>query len=318
MRRLIQCGVLLALAMLASGCLTVEPVQTAQEIPSAPSNAISVQQLASRLGLAVEEDSAAMVTLRNGANRVMVLPDPAGQAYVNGLRVGPEGGFMRVGSVLYVPESLEAAIRSALNPAAGAGTHARTLKPSSTPSRAPLARAFHVVVDAGHGGKDPGTTSRGGIQEKSVTLPVAREVARLLKEDGFAVAMTRQRDVFIELDERAAIANRFAADLFVSIHADACPDSSMRGFAVYTSRETSTASRAAAEAVTNAMDGTEAQGLGMRRANYRVLVATECPAILVELGYLSNSLDAKMLASHEAQMKLARCIAEGIGAHFRR
>jgi N-acetylmuramoyl-L-alanine amidase len=181
-----------------------------------------------------------------------------------------------------------------------------------------LARAYRIVVDPGHGGKDPGTISRAGLMEKTITLPVAKDLARLLREDGFQVAMTRQSDVFIELDERGAIANRFGADLFVSIHADACPDPFMRGFTVYTSRGPSAGSRGVAEAVAGALQTTNIEGLGMRQANYRVLVVADCPAILVELGYLSNGLDAEMLADHAVQAQLARAIADGIGDYFRR
>jgi N-acetylmuramoyl-L-alanine amidase len=315
MRGPAKCGVLLALVILAGGCQTSESIQNGHEILAVPENTISVQQLAQRLGLAVEEDTPSLVTLYNGTNRVMLVPDPGGQAFVNGMRVGPEGGYVRVRGILFVPETLEPDIRAALRPLESA-IHARTLKPFPAPGRGPLARAYRIVVDPGHGGKDPGTISRVGLMEKSVTLPVAKELARLLREDGFDVVMTRQTDVFIELDERAAIANRFSADLFVSIHADACPDPFMRGFTVYTCRDPSAASRGVASAVVEALHGTDIEGLGMRQANYRVLVVTQCPAILVELGYLSNGLDAEMLADPAVQAQLARSIADGIAAYF--
>jgi N-acetylmuramoyl-L-alanine amidase len=320
MRRLITCGVLLSAVILASGCRTPQPVEAPQAVEQVPQGTISVLQLAQRLGLAFEEDSPSMVMLRNAGNRVTLIPDPAGQAFVNGMRVGPEGGYVRVRGILYVPEALEGDIRTALaSPAAPATQHARIIpKPLPAPARPRLARAYRIVVDPGHGGKDPGTIGRAGLREKSITLPVAKELARLLRQDGFDVTMTRQTDVFIELDERAAIANRFGADLFVSIHADACPDPFMRGFAVYTCQGPSTGSRGVAAAVAESLRGAEGEGLGMRQANYRVLVVTQCPAILVELGYLSNGSDAEMLAEHPAQVQLARSIADGISEYFRR
>ncbi len=317
MRRLTQCGVFLAVLMMAAGCRTTQPIETGHDVMTIPEGTISVQQLAQRLGLAIEEDTASMVTLRNGVNRVMVIPDPAGQAYVNGLRVGPEGGFVRVRGILFVPETLEADIRSALRPPEPA-VRAPVPGPLPERTRPSLARAYRIVVDPGHGGKDPGTISRVGLQEKTITLPVAKELARLLREDGFEVIMTRQSDVFVELDERAAIANRFSADLFVSIHADACPDPFMRGFTVYTCRDPSAGSRGVATAVDESLHGASLEGLGMRQANYRVLVLTQCPAILVELGYLSNGLDAEMLADRGNQARLARSIADGIAAYFSR
>ncbi len=239
MRRLTECGVLLAALILVCGCQPVTPIQTTPETVVAPENTISVEQMAQRLGLSVEEDTPAVVTLRNAANRVMVVPDPGGQAFVNGMRIGPQGGIVRVGGVLYVPDALEGYIRSAMKGLPGSVAPARGLKPHPEQARPALARAYRIVVDPGHGGKDPGTISRAGLQEKTVTLPVAKELARLLKEDGFNVVLTRKTDVFVELDDRGAIANHFGADLFVSIHADACPDPFMRGFAVYTAREPS-------------------------------------------------------------------------------
>ena len=318
MRRLIAYSVLLTAVMMFNGCQTTQPIEANHEIPSAPVNTISVDQLAQRLGMTVEQDTPPLVMLRNAANRVMVVPDPGGQAFVNGMRVGPEGGFVRVGGVLFVPETLEDAVRSAISPRSETPSRARVSRPLPAPARPALARAYRIVVDAGHGGKDPGTISRAGLREKTITLPVAKALARLLRQDGFEVAMTRQTDVFIELDERAAIANRFEADLFVSVHADACPDPFMRGFAVYTCQGPSTASRGIAQAVAETLHGASIEGLGIRQANYRVLVGTQCPAILVELGYLSNGLDAEMLADPAEQAQLARSIADGIAEYFRR
>jgi N-acetylmuramoyl-L-alanine amidase len=176
-----------------------------------------------------------------------------------------------------------------------------------------------IVVDPGHGGDDPGTISRGGLQEKTVTLPVAEELARLLKQDGFDVALTRESDVFVDLDARAAIANRFAPDLFVSIQADGCASPSVKGFTVYTCRDASTGSRAAAKAVAKELYLAGVEGLGLRQTDFRVLTCTECPAcILVELGFLSNKDDAAMLADRAVQARLARSIADGIAEYFKR
>jgi N-acetylmuramoyl-L-alanine amidase len=174
-----------------------------------------------------------------------------------------------------------------------------------------------TVPAAGSAGVS-GTISRAGTKEKTITLPVAKELAHLLKQNGFEVATTRQSDAFIELEERAAIANRLGADLFVSIHADSCPDPFMRGFAVYTCQGASAGSSGIASAVAASLRGAEGEGLGMRQANYRVLVLTQCPAILVELGYLSNGSDAEMLADHATQAQLARSIADGITEYFGR
>jgi N-acetylmuramoyl-L-alanine amidase len=91
-----------------------------------------------------------------------------------------------------------------------------------------------IVVDAGHGGKDPGAIGPSGIQEKDVTLAVARTLARHLEEDlGCEVILTRNSDVFLPLEERTAIANKVGADLFISIHANASTNQSAYGTETY-------------------------------------------------------------------------------------
>ena len=318
MRRLIECSVLLAVVIMGSGCQTPEPNQRGHDILLVPDKMISVPQLAQRLGLTVDENTISMVTLHNAANEVMVVPDAGGGAIVNRQAVKTEGGFVQVRGVLFVPEALVGDIRAALKPLPEPASPAPASKPLPATAGSPSARAYRIVVDPGHGGDDPGTISRSGLQEKTLTLPVAEELARLLKEDGFDVRITRQSDVFVDLDERAAIANRFAADLFVSLHADSYASPSARGFTVYTCRRAPAESRAAAQAVAEALRKAGGEGMGVRQADYRVLVCADCPGILVELGYLSNNDDAAMLADPAVQARLARSIADGIAAYFKR
>lgn len=91
-----------------------------------------------------------------------------------------------------------------------------------------------VILDPGHGGRDPGAVGRTlGLLEKDVALDVSQRVARMLRERGVEVSMTRTTDVFLELDERVAIANRVQPDLFVSIHADAAENRSAHGSTVF-------------------------------------------------------------------------------------
>jgi N-acetylmuramoyl-L-alanine amidase len=106
-------------------------------------------------------------------------------------------------------------------------------KPLSVKRNFPLGKVAKVVVDAGHGGKDPGAISRSGLEEKTVTLDIAKRVASLLREEGAQVEMTRSTDVFIPLEKRVDITNDESADIFVSIHANANPSRVMKGFEVY-------------------------------------------------------------------------------------
>ena len=91
-----------------------------------------------------------------------------------------------------------------------------------------------VVIDAGHGGKDPGGRKAFGLREKEINLLVAKELSAMLKDEkNFEVLMTRTSDVFVQLDERSRIANDYKADIFISIHANASRDRREKGFEVY-------------------------------------------------------------------------------------
>ncbi len=110
-----------------------------------------------------------------------------------------------------------------------------------------LERRRVVVIDAGHGGVDPGTHGRSGVQEKNVVLAFARQFAEELRSSGrYDVHLTRDSDIFLPLRERVAIARRHKADLFISVHADAIEKPTVRGMSVYTLSETSSDKEAAA------------------------------------------------------------------------
>lgn len=94
-------------------------------------------------------------------------------------------------------------------------------------------KVSRIVIDPGHGGKDPGAIGPGGEKEKDITLAVGKVLARRLKAEGFEVFMTRETDVFIPLEERTAFANKRKADLFVSVHVNAHADSGVRGIETY-------------------------------------------------------------------------------------
>lgn len=97
------------------------------------------------------------------------------------------------------------------------------------------ARKYVVVIDAGHGGEDPGAAGRGGIIEKRITLTIAKELERQLSETGrYRAILTRSTDKYIKLRERVAIAKRAKADLFISIHADKIDRTGVRGASIYT------------------------------------------------------------------------------------
>lgn len=121
--------------------------------------------------------------------------------------------------------------------------HARAARRRRKPVRT-------IALDPGHGGPDPGAISPRGIYEKSITLATARELAARLTATGrYRALLTRQRDVFVPLRERVARARAHRAELFLSIHADALPDASMRGLSVYTLSEQASDRETAALAI---------------------------------------------------------------------
>ena len=193
----------------------------------------------------------------------------------------------------------------------------RVVKPAPTlpPAPSPLARSLSgrtIVVDAGHGGKDPGALGVGPQYEKQVNLSVAGRLSRLLENLGARVVMTRADDRFIELDSRAAIAERHRADLFISIHADSAENASASGTTVYIARSASRTSEVAAEQITSAFRQAGLECRGVHRANYRVLVGHSRPAVLVECGFLTNPRDAQMLSTSSYQDTVANAISRGV------
>jgi len=273
------------------------------KVPPARQN-ISIRELAGALGLRVSESKPTHVTLKNSSNTVMIFTLSGGKLYVNTRPIGEVGRVDRIGGQIYISKSLIQRIRSAMR--------AYTPLPEPVPRR----MSGTVVIDAGHGGKDPGATSILGFYEKTVNLSVALKVARLLEQRGLRVKMTRTSDYFVELEERAAIANRLNADLFVSIHSDSFPKSTRRGFTVYIARSASSSSRRAASAIVRSMSGTGLNSFGVQTAGYHVLTGTRGPAVLVEMGYLSNRSEAALLRSSSFQTRLAQAVADGISDYF--
>ena len=205
-----------------------------------------------------------------------------------------------------------------------------------------------VVIDPGHGGKDPGAM-RGRVREKDVVLRISKELRKRLKGEGFEVTLTRDADRFLPVAERPVRANRAEADLFISIHANASPNRKTQGVETYlldTRYDRQTARVAArengttiarlsdldlikaslrlgyteryaarlAEDVQTALVGRlrknyRATGdLGVKRGPFLVLFQADMPAILVEVGFLTHRAEVKRLKTRE----FARAVAEGI------
>ncbi|MDP8259532.1 MAG: N-acetylmuramoyl-L-alanine amidase, partial [Candidatus Gygaella obscura] len=205
-----------------------------------------------------------------------------------------------------------------------------------------------IVIDPGHGGKDPGAIGTYGLMEKNVNLTIAKSLYGKLKSFGYEVLLTRKSDRFLSLAQRANIANRFNADLFISVHANANHSKQMNGFEIYYCSDTleeSIRSIVAEEngIMVNRRDYIEvadrgnkrienklnsigiAEGIcqqvsatnglnviGVKGAPFYVLRFTTMPAILIEAGFLSNLEEEKLLADNNYCCLLAEKIALGV------
>jgi N-acetylmuramoyl-L-alanine amidase len=210
-----------------------------------------------------------------------------------------------------------------------------------------------IVLDAGHGGKDPGTVpEQAGVQEKDITLAAALELEALLRKRGYEVRLTRGDDSFVPLETRVERARAWGADLFLSLHADSGGAAHVAGASVYTLSEaggrrarrlhsltnwagpeadprvedilfdltlasSSDRSSAFAETLLRNLAGAAPLLRNSRRtAGFYVLLAPDVPAVLLEMGFLTNPADAARLASSSGRARLLKAVAAAIDEHF--
>ena len=178
--------------------------------------------------------------------------------------------------------------------------------------------ATKIFIDAGHGGTDPGALGN-GVVEQAVNLNVARELARLLRQGGYEVMeyrTTRTENVLpnknADLRNRAAMANQWGADYFISIHTNSSLNPAANGFEAYVYRLNSRSEELAQSIVDSVVSRLGSKDNGVRQANFAVLRRTRMPATLLELGYLSNPTEALNLNSPAWQRAVAQAIYEGI------
>ena len=190
-----------------------------------------------------------------------------------------------------------------------------------------------VYLDAGHGGYDPGA-SYFGISEKSLTLAIQSRVKAKLESEGYQVVTTRTSDTYVDLTDRSRAANASESDIFVSIHINASGSSDVQGietyyyqpFAEYPSRINAayhanptrlSMSDTLANAIQSSLiNATGAQNQGVKRRTFAVLRETTAPAVLLELGFLSNPQEAPRLNSSAYQETLANAIVAGIKSYY--
>jgi len=201
-----------------------------------------------------------------------------------------------------------------------------------------------IVIDPGHGGKDPGIVSATlGFTEKAATLDTALRLKLLLEKRGFEVILTREKDTFVDLDDRPAAANKLKADCFISLHYNggAKGDATTAGIETYclTPAGQYSTNKASGRADITAEPGnrfdtfnlllgwnvqrslvkaTGAEDRGVRRARFAVLRPLNCPGILVEGGFISSRAEGAQIANAAYRQKLAEAIGDGVIAYVTR
>ena len=174
---------------------------------------------------------------------------------------------------------------------------------------------FCVVIDAGHGGSDGGTVS-GEIIEKDINLSVALKLKAILEDNNIEVILTRSSDENMSLAQRTSVANDSNADFFISLHCNYYEDDAqIAGLECYYSSPDATESKVYAESIIAAVSLSD--DINVRDAkseSYYVLRYTQMPAVLVEMGFLSNYSERQKLLSDDYQETLSQKIAEGIKA----
>lgn len=167
-----------------------------------------------------------------------------------------------------------------------------------------------VCIDAGHGGKDSGAIGA-TVAEKWIALDVANRVAQKLQNSGIDIVMTRDSDYFVELSDRAKIANNAGADVFVSIHCNSAGPE-VRGTEVWCYSGAAEDGRLAKAIHNRLMKRTGFHDRGVKEESYAVLRLTKCPAALVELGFISNTGEEKTMMGFDYQDAASTAIVEGI------
>jgi N-acetylmuramoyl-L-alanine amidase len=169
-----------------------------------------------------------------------------------------------------------------------------------------------VVIDPGHGGRDPGAVGINGLQEKQVIFPISLRVAEILEEQGVTVVLTRSSDSTLDLQTRVDIAERARGTLFVSIHANAISMSRPDVNGVETYYASESGRRLAAAIQASMLAATGMNDRGVKQARFFVLRRTSMPAALAEVGFVTGAQDAPRLADPAWRETAANAIARGI------
>ncbi|MFM1960976.1 MAG: hypothetical protein RL588_2493 [Pseudomonadota bacterium] len=375
------------LLAVAGGVMSLAPPQ----VWAGDLNAVRLggDRTATRLVIDLSDEASGRLVSESGGKVVVALAGAelaapmrgSGQGLVRGWSVAPQAGGARLTIEVadgvqirrrfllppgdgapgyrYVIDLAPAAARTTPAPAGAQLTSLKTPAPAAASRKGARSKSDSrriVVIDAGHGGKDPGAIG-GDRQEKDLTLAAALSLRDRLERTGrYRVVLTRDRDVYVPLDARVQIARKANADLFISLHADSGPDESVRGASVYTLADRAVGRSARlvtrddwfmkagyhsdqsvsgilfdlTQRATKNRSATFAQLLldevgdeqallrrSHREAGLAVLLAPDVPAVLLEMGFITNPDDQAFLADPASRGRLVAAVASAIETYFR-
>lgn len=293
--------------------------------PSFVANAISLKTIGGNLGLKFDWVVAQKIARLSKPNQEMIFEIHKKEMIFNGIKVFLGEPVSLKNRDLFVSSlDYNEVVIPLLAPSLCAGAFPTTVQ--------------HIVLDAGHGGKDQGAENATlKLKEKDLTLDVALKTKKLLEQKGFKVSLTRNQDVNITLQERPAFAKRLKADLFISIHFNAAQATSASGIETYslTSVGQPSTSRQKVDpedlqiakghahllpslclsysVQSSLIQKTKSNDRGCRKARFIVLnELDQCPGILIEGGFLTHTQEAEKIATEAYRLELATAIAQGI------
>lgn len=171
-----------------------------------------------------------------------------------------------------------------------------------------------IVIDPGHGGSDCGAI-RNGIYEKTITLDISKRVAALLEKKGYLVYLTRETDATVSLQDRVEISEDIDPDIFVSVHVNSSNSETPNGIETHYYKDNSLDLAKTVHA--SMLNHVKANNRGLFKSKFYVINHTTAPAILVEIGFLSNPSERAQIVSESRKQATAKAIAEGIDEYFK-
>ncbi|GBF23202.1 N-acetylmuramoyl-L-alanine amidase, partial [Candidatus Gastranaerophilus sp. (ex Termes propinquus)] len=188
------------------------------------------------------------------------------------------------------------------------------------PKESSIGNLFKVVIDPGHGGSDVGAT-RANVFEKDLNLDISHMIVKNLNKQGVFVEMTREKCKTVELSERTNFCNKIVPDLFVSVHTNASVKEDIYGIETHWWKDNSVAlARAIHLKMTTPerLKSWETVDRGLFKSQFYVINHSEAPAVLVEIGYLSNPAERAKLLDKKRQEEIAEAISEGIMEYLKK